>query len=176
MLSEEQILNIVRNITLESFENDIENISTNSQIITYPLLIARLRKYVDVLSIKSVIPLEETIDQEQYDLYNIIREILEFNYDTKFKIHLYILHAFFNKYRDDALDHKMISRYNILKFENEKHQKTFYNLTYLISIFCNKNNVNSNTINIFLSKLLNRDEVYISDRAKNNLYKFYKEM
>ena len=88
MLSEEQILNIVRNITLESFENDIENISTNSQIITYPLLIARLRKYVDVLSIKSVIPLEETIDQEQYDLYNIMREILEFNYDTKVKIHL----------------------------------------------------------------------------------------
>lgn len=175
MLTEKQILDIVRNMTLESFDNDIKNISINSSVLYYPLLISRLNKYQKVLSIKSNIPLKEEIDHLQYDLYNVIREILMLKYSTKYRICLYIINAFFNKYQDDAFSHTMISRYNILKYENEKHQKTFYNLTYLFSIFCKEENKSSLVISALFPKLLDRNNIYFTDKATDNLYMFYKE-
>ena len=175
MLTEEQILDIVQNLTLDSFDNDIKNISNNSKDIYYPILISRLDRYVSKLSLTSNIPVENEIYSLQYDLYNVIREILKLSYGLKYRISMHILHSYFAKYGEDALEHRMVMRYDLLRYVNTKHQVTFKNLTYIFGILSLKDNRISKVIDALLPELLSRDVVYITDKATDNLYKFYRE-
>lgn len=173
MLTIEEVSAIVSSCTPESFKSDMENIYKNGPL-TYQVLVARLQKYQDHLSVDKPLLRDDVAKKYQIEFYLLIREILEEDDEVRYKLSLDLLNLFFFIYKEDAYLPRYINRYDILEFRNKKHQKSFDNFVTILSTLCDKDN-RSKLVGTFpFDELLDRDYIYLNDIQIQNLITYYK--
>lgn len=161
---------LLADINEDNFKEKINNFLTQCPLY-YKILVLRLEKFQNRLSLDAPIIKDEKIIKYNLDLYYLLREVLECQDLEKYKLSMDLINLYFYQYRNDAYSYKVLKRNNIKKWYDRKDNHSYRVFCKILSFLSDRTHTLDD---IDVERYLDRNFVYISNRAIDNIINYYR--
>lgn len=161
---------ILTDINEDNFKEKIDNF-LNQCPLYYTLLVLRLENYQKRLSLDAPMLSTEKIVKCNQELYYLLQEVLECKDLTKYKLSMDLVHIYFYRYRKDAYDYRVLKRNNVKQWYSRKHNHSYRVFCKILSFMSDRTHTLDD---MDIERYLDRNFVYISSEAIENLINYYR--
>ena len=176
----------IRDLTLD----ELKGIMANSDIplkdkmeifksrgpVEQRVIISKVADYCDKMAPKNGIVNPDFGASQNFDLLNVILEVVNFEDTERFKINFDMINAMFltNNKEDDALHWVSVQRFDLQWKYGSRALTTYQNLVHIISTLCDLTTRPQLVDGIDFDKALDKTTTLINDVAKANIVGYYK--
>lgn len=161
---------ILADINEDNFKEKIDTF-LNQCPLYYKLLVLRLTRFQKYLSFDAPMLSEDKIIKHNLELYHLLQEVLECKDSAKYKLSMDLVHIYFYQYRKDAYGYKVLKRNNIKQWYSRKHNHSYRVFCKILSFMSDRTHTLDD---IDVERYLDRNFVYISSEAIENLINYYR--